>query len=449
MQLRLPWIVSRQHLLVAVLLDGFAFVALYNGLFIQRFGQWPNLSAPMAILLISWLISSYVIGRYQGSEHNYIDEQTFAGIQLAVKTALVVTLSLGGSIVYLWLRKSSFEVNLSRTFLIPYLTYLGIVSLNIQLLHRAWAWKRKKLVPKWSFIGKYEAYTLLKAHIGQTKMNTRLEYMQKKPDETNETPIVVYNFCNESPETLKKLLVLQQKGVKIMDLQEWCETYLQRFPSELLSIEELLKGGFAFPQGTFQTRLKRLGDAVVSIVLLIITSPLLIISAICIKIEDGGPIIYSQIRNGLNGEPFTIWKLRSMSCDAEIDGAQWVKSKDTRVTKIGYFLRKTRLDELPQLWCVLIGTMSLIGPRPERPVFDETLKSINHYELRLRMRPGLSGWAQVNYPYGASVEDSANKLSYDLYYLRNFNFWLDLLIMIKTIRLVLNAKGAIPISRKN
>ena len=123
----------------------------------------------------------------------------------------------------------------------------------------------------------------------------------------------------------------------------------------------------------------------------------------------------------------------------------WVKRADNRITKIGSILRRTRLDELPQLWCVFTGTMSLIGPRPERPEFDRQFEcEIAHYLLRYRMRPGLSGWAQVNYPYGASMEDAANKLSYDLYYLRNFSFWLDFLIFLKTIRLVFNAQGSQP-----
>jgi len=162
-------------------------------------------------------------------------------------------------------------------------------------------------------------------------------------------------------------------------------------------------------------------------------------------LEDGGPIFYSQIRNGLGGFPYTIHKLRSMRIDAEQSGAQWVKRSDSRITKVGSFLRRTRLDELPQLWCVFAGSMSLIGPRPERPEFDQELEHhIPHYRLRYCVRPGLSGWAQVNYPYGASVEDAANKLSYDLYYLRNFSFWLDLLILFKTIRLVFNARGAVP-----
>ena len=134
-----------------------------------------------------------------------------------------------------------------------------------------------------------------------------------------------------------------------------------------------------------------------------------------------------------------------MRTDAEHQGVQWSSRSDPRITKVGSMLRITRLDELPQLWCVLTGSMSLIGPRPERPEFDEHLsQKIPYYSLRNQIRPGLSGWAQVNYSYGASVEDSANKLSFDLYYLKNFSFLLDLLILFKTMRLVFNAQGALP-----
>ena len=199
------------------------------------------------------------------------------------------------------------------------------------------------------------------------------------------------------------------------------------------------------PAPTYQMRLKRSGDVILSIFLLILTSPILVICSFLIKINDSGPIFYSQLRIGFGGRPFRIWKLRTMHLNAEQAGPQWSTRSDSRITAIGSILRRTRIDELPQLWCVLIGTMSLIGPRPERPEFDDLLnQEIPHYRLRYQIRPGLSGWAQVNYPYGASVEDSSNKFSYDLYYLRNSSFLLDLLILLKTIRLVFNAKGSLP-----
>ena len=149
------------------------------------------------------------------------------------------------------------------------------------------------------------------------------------------------------------------------------------------------------------------------------SAPLLLVAALLIRLEDGGPILYSQIRTGLYGEAIRIWKLRSMGQAAEREGARWASRDDPRVTRVGGWLRRLRIDELPQLVAVLKGDMSLIGPRPERPELEETLENvIPHYRVRHWVRPGLSGWAQVCYPYGASIADSRMKLSYDLYYLR-------------------------------
>tara|TARA_Y100000813_G_C24130932_1_gene337484 strand:+ start:80 stop:583 length:504 start_codon:yes stop_codon:yes gene_type:complete len=164
--------------------------------------------------------------------------------------------------------------------------------------------------------------------------------------------------------------------------------------------------------------------------------------------EDGGPIFYSQIRNGFEGSQFKIIKLRTMITNAEKNGAQWAEKSDDRITKIGFILRKLRIDELPQLVLVLSGSMSLIGPRPERPKIDEMLRNyLPNYDLRYSIKPGISGWAQVNYPYGASIDDAKLKLSYDLYYIKNFSILLDLIIFFKTIKLVMNGKGAIPIPK--
>ena len=188
-----------------------------------------------------------------------------------------------------------------------------------------------------------------------------------------------------------------------------------------------------------------MADILLSILILISTSPIIITFGLLIYFEDKGPILYSQSRTGKNSTVFKIWKLRSMKVNAEEDGIQWSKKIDIRNTKIGNIMRRSRIDELPQLISVIKGEMSLIGPRPERPEFDKVLEEkIPNYRLRYNLKPGLSGWAQVNYPYGASIEDSSNKLSYDLFYLRNFSFWLDLLILFKTIKLVFNLEGATP-----
>jgi lipopolysaccharide/colanic/teichoic acid biosynthesis glycosyltransferase len=188
-----------------------------------------------------------------------------------------------------------------------------------------------------------------------------------------------------------------------------------------------------------------MGDVVVAITLLLVSAPVVLLAALAIRLEDGGAALYSQIRTGLYGEPYQIWKLRSMRQQAESRGPQWAGRGDQRITWVGRWLRQLRLDELPQLVAVLRGEMSLIGPRPERPELEVELEEqIPHYRVRHWIRPGLSGWAQVCFPYGASVADSRLKLSYDLYYLRNASLLLDLLILIKTIRLVSRGQGAQP-----
>jgi exopolysaccharide biosynthesis polyprenyl glycosylphosphotransferase len=446
MQLRLPWILSRRGLLAAVILDSALFVALYNGLFLQRFGRWPDGSILLPVLWAMWVLSSYVLGRYQGVDGVRSTAASFMALQGVVKTTLVVGFSLAGTLTYLWLFKTNAGDSQFRSFLIPYLGFLGLFSLLIQHLLGFWVRNRRIERDHWHFLGTDEGCQRLRHHLKWTRLPSVLDQLNhEKIGETRQTSIVVEDFSVEPSSVLADLLRIQQAGCMVVSCQDWCEAVLQRFPSEYLSDADLLRGEFSLPRGTFQSRLKRLGDVFLSALLLMLTSPLLVISALMIKLEDGGPILYSQIRTGFEGIPYTIYKLRSMRVDAERDGAQWVKRADSRITRIGSLLRRTRLDELPQLWCVFTGTMSLIGPRPERPEFDQHLEQqIPHYRLRQHMRPGLSGWAQVNYPYGASVEDAANKLSYDLYYLRNFSFWLDLLILFKTIRLVFNAQGSLP-----
>lgn len=191
-----------------------------------------------------------------------------------------------------------------------------------------------------------------------------------------------------------------------------------------------------------QAQLKRMADLLVALLLLLLTSPLIAIAALLIWLEDRGPIFYSQQRSGLLGIPFNVLKLRTMSVQPDDAPAEWTQIGDQRITGVGRFLRRVRLDELPQLLNVLNGEMSLIGPRPERPELEHQLElSIPHYRKRHWMRPGLSGWAQVCAPYASSIEESDLKLSYDLYYMKNFSTWLDMVIVIRTIKIILKAAG--------
>ena len=198
-----------------------------------------------------------------------------------------------------------------------------------------------------------------------------------------------------------------------------------------------------------QMRIKDVFERLIALNLLIVFSPLIFIAIIFIFLEDGLPILYNQNRNGKFNKLIQITKLRTMQSNAEKDGVQWAKKSDQRITKIGKILRKLRIDELPQLLLVISGEMSLIGPRPERPKIDNLLREhLNNYDLRYSIKPGISGWAQVNYPYGSSIEDSQYKLSYDIYYIKNFSILLDFIILFKTIRLVLNGKGSAPIRKQ-
>jgi len=189
--------------------------------------------------------------------------------------------------------------------------------------------------------------------------------------------------------------------------------------------------------------LNRTGDLGVSLFLLMLTLPIMLITALLVRLESTGPILYRQERIGLDGRPFTLLKFRSMQVDAETRGPAWASHRDPRVTRVGLFLRRSRIDELPQLLNILRGEMSFIGPRPERPHFvGQLAEAIPFYQERARVKPGLTGWAQVNFPYGASVDDARVKLSYDLYYVKYRSVLLDFAILFATIRVILFQEGS-------
>ncbi len=198
-----------------------------------------------------------------------------------------------------------------------------------------------------------------------------------------------------------------------------------------------------FGHGRLDAVLKRSFDLVLASLALILVAPLLLLAALAVKLEDGGPVLFRQQRVGRNGVPFEMLKLRSMRVDAERDGPRFAAVGDRRVTRVGRFLRRTRIDELPQLVNVLKGEMSFVGPRPERPMFvDEITRVLPCFPLRHRLRPGLAGWAQLNHPYAADLADTRVKLEYDIYYIKNWSLFLDLLILAQTLRVVVWGNGA-------
>jgi sugar transferase (PEP-CTERM system associated) len=242
---------------------------------------------------------------------------------------------------------------------------------------------------------------------------------------------------------VEELLRAKMAGVRV---EEATTTY-ERVTGKIL-IDDLRPSWLIFSDGFRVSRVTRLMkrsiDLLLSTVLAVLTLPLMVVTALLVMLEDGRPVLYRQERIGENGRPFTLAKFRSMRKDAEKGGTPiWATKGDGRITRIGRVIRKTRLDELPQLWNVLRGDMSFVGPRPERPFFvDQLSKEIPFYQQRHAVKPGLTGWAQVKYRYGSSLEDATEKLRYDLYYIKHLSVIFDLTIVVDTVKVVLFRKGA-------
>jgi sugar transferase (PEP-CTERM system associated) len=243
---------------------------------------------------------------------------------------------------------------------------------------------------------------------------------------------------------LKDLLRIKTTGVHVNEISTFLERETGRVDLQSVNPSWLIfSDGFSSGR-MLSSMFKRLFDITASLVLLTFTLPLILVTALAIKLESKGPAFYRQRRVGLYNVGFDILKLRSMRQDAEVAGkAVWAEKDDPRITRIGRVIRKLRIDELPQTWSVLKGEMSFVGPRPERPQFVEDLEQqLNYYAERHMVKPGITGWAQINYPYGASIDDARQKLEYDLYYAKNYSPFLDVLILLQTIRVVLWPEGA-------
>ena len=243
--------------------------------------------------------------------------------------------------------------------------------------------------------------------------------------------------------------IYKTNKLKIFTSLDWCEFFIEALPLNIIKNNEFYENLKNQNQKNVSYYLKRIFEFIFSLLILILLFPIILIFLILVLFQDGFPLFYSQLRKGKNNKINKIFKIRSMKKDSEINGPQWSPFNDSRITFIGKFMRKNRIDELPQLLSVILGEMSLIGPRPERPEIDDFLKKeIDFYDYRYLVKPGITGWAQVNYPYGASIEDSKIKQSFDLYYVKNVSIILDLIIFLKTIRLILNGRGSIPLEKK-
>ncbi len=241
---------------------------------------------------------------------------------------------------------------------------------------------------------------------------------------------------------VRELLDCKVHGIEVLD----GETFFEEMTGRIL-VDKINPSWIIFREGfdqsPFRLAVKRLVGVMFAVVGFVVFGPVLLITPFLIRLDSPGPILFRQTRVGKNGRPFTLVKFRSMRTDAEKDGAKWAKKDDDRVTRVGRFIRKTRIDELPQMWNVLAGHMGFVGPRPERPEFVDALAAeIPYYDQRHAVPPGITGWAQINYPYGASVEDAKKKLEYDLYYVKHMSVVFDLYIILKTIKTILFREGS-------
>ena len=422
------------------LLDLFIFIFLLifsNSIIDYKINNILNLT------ILGWIFLSYIFGRYhdfRNINRKVFIQNTFKSLLLSLVLVIICFFSERLLIF------NSLSINTIKNLSYFYFFY-GLLSSVINLLFNFYFYKTKSN-NKWFVL---ESNKLLK-YLKDDNIESLDFLLDNLIIIENITEINKKNLENISGIILEKnkvlnreqekiILSIKAKGIHPITNFEWCEKFLYRIPPIIL-IEEF--NTIIYPKANIiQQRIKKINEILVSILILLFSFPVIVLAAFLIYREDKGSIFYSQIRKGLYGKNIRIFKLRTMKVNSEKYGVQWSQQNDKRVTKIGYFLRKTRIDEIPQLISVLKGEMSLIGPRPERPEIDNDLKkNIPCYENRYNIKPGISGWAQVNYPYGASVQDSYNKLSYDLFYVRNFSIFIDLLILFKTIRVVIKNENA-------
>ena len=431
---------SRLKLLLSSIID-FVIINIVFYLYLPN-DQFFSIGVRQFFYIVFWILTSYIFDRYY--QNKIVNKSSFFIYQL-VNTFKSIIFFGFLFLIYNWVLGNY----IGRSFLLILLLNLFIFSSIAQYLLNRFLFRKFIKNKYWAFLiskgseRKLPNLNLLNQE--KIKMISFEKIEENYKFISNSYGIVVYDYETLSDNDITLLIELKKKGVRIYKLSNWLRNYLKRYPPNLLSLKDFLNVDFLLLTNSLFMRIKRLGDIVVSIIMLLFFLPIIFLSGIFIFLEDGGPVFYSQKRTGYLNSQFIIWKLRSMTVDAEKKGIRWSSKNDHRITKVGSLIRKMRIDELPQLWSVFIGDMSLIGPRPERPEIDKLLfDKIPFYSMRYLLRPGLSGWAQVNYPYGASVQDSFNKLSFDLFYVANYSIFLDILIFLRTLRLIFNARGSKP-----
>lgn len=366
--------------------------------------------------------------------------------RLPLNTLFIILASVVPSTLYIYLLgPERFTALFGRgvfPFAIIVLGFLGVANRYLlNLLFRGQQKNRQILV-----LGSVKAKARFDQSISAMQLNMDIQHVSEfvsgtPPQEID--AIVITPDHSPSKFEQQALISYRLAGIPIFSLSDFFESFSFLVPVQEINNDWFIRAeGFTMLHSSVAVRVKRAFDVITAFALLILTSPIMLLTALLIKLTSRGPIFFSQTRVGIEGKPFTLYKFRTMKNGAEDGGAQWACDNDSRILPVGHFLRKTRIDELPQCWNILRGEMSIVGPRPERPEFTSMLaEQIPYYDLRNVIKPGLTGWAQVCYPYGASTEDALRKLQYDLYYIKNYSLLLDLNILLRTVLVTLRRGG--------
>lgn len=430
--LKIPlWMESRKSILIFIMLDYiFIFYILYNNL-LNKNSQINRIF----FLSIIWCSISYIYGRY--SYLTDFQSKFEKLINLIYKSSISIILLFTVDKLGIIFNGHWNSIGKNNIFLI---LFCSTFIQSIKFIYPNNYFKKNCIY----LLGNAEEISFFKKQSrGYFKTNNyKFKKFTKNSIDSFGYKTIIY-LGHDYKRFLMENLKLISKNTEIYNPSKWFEKKFQVIPSIFLQSNDFELNKLILKTQSFNWRFKRISDFILGLLILLISLPVILIAAIFIKIEDNGPIFYSQLRTGLYGKKIRIIKIRSMRINAEENGPKWAQKDDPRITKVGYLLRKTRIDELPQLLSVIMGDMSLIGPRPERPEMETKLiKKIPYYRYRNLLKPGLSGWAQVNYKYGSSEKDAERKLSYELFYLKNQSLMLDLLILIKTIKLILNLEGS-------
>lgn len=387
-------------------------------------------------LLPIWILTSYVEGLFT------IRTLRNDGLVISIGRSQGINLFLAFVYFYLFpfsdlTPKTNLIIILIVSSLLLYITrkiFLGIFSSNSFSM-------KTLIVGSGEDVDEVLTYANSHKHLGYTVSNVKSS--QELPANLDEyDTVVVAREYYQNKDVIKKILETSFNGNEVMELSKFCEIITGKIPVESIDSSWFVDNDITTKYKHYNL-IKSLIDKLVAVIILLVFLPIFAILVPFLLIFSGRPLFYSQIRTGLNNKPFRIYKLRTMSNDAEKSGAKWATPGDSRVTPIGKFLRVSRLDEIPQIWNIFNGDMSLVGPRPERPeIIEKDLeKNIPHYSYRHFVKPGVTGWAQVNYGYGYSQRDSLIKLQYDLYYVKKRSIVLDIKIILKTVKTVITGVG--------